>query len=430
MLGVMRRPWAAAGFLLMASCGVESTEETLAQHEDIRVVQHRSQGHRLDCAGGHGIGLCWPHRVDDQRTTLHVGERTATLRCGPDPEAELVRDPGRTRVAIRCDATWHVAYLAGANYLGVIAAPEGFDGTAWDDVPSFDEARRALWGEHGDAHLLAALREVGGAAVHDAFVLDLCRSASRTQLSAWHDSVGEVFVDETYRAARAAALTDPDGLEPCVTLYASRQTPALRGASAKAAARRLAEVDPDTWQETWLLWELGRTASGPTAACDWVERQPPGSWTERDGYAVTLAVLAILDGDAACPSLAAFVDPPCPTETVTPPDAVDEASTARFLSNLRRAREDFRRITLDASFVALVHALQTRTTPTDATRTRLHRLTYDATALPSDCAPLRARREACRQPPEQTRVTFDACTFRIDDEHATLVPDPMTPTPP
>ena len=421
-------PW-----LVLAGCGVDVDEKTLAEAEGVRLVDAHRHGKELACAGGHGFGFCWPKDVDGHTVRLEFDDRTVRVSCPPSTDDGSLRwDDAHTRLAVHCDARWSIVYLPTAGYAGVIDAPAGFDGEDWSAAPTFASAARDLWGPKGSTPLVRAIAEGEGLEAAADFLVARCFEPSEVRWKFILEDLDPQLVAATHGRVRDRLLagdTPPQG--DCIGRTSTSPPPVFTPTEQERARAILRSAETPGWLQRWLLWELRRTPIGPEAACAWVGRQPPGSWTEPDGHATTVAMLAILDGDEPCPALVDFVEPPCHPQLVDigsdgAPEPFDPETHAMVLETMRKKMRLYPAYMGPVVFTVVREALRERTDAPHV-RARMDRLSYATDALEDGCKPISALVAACEQPPGATAGEAEGCRFSIDDEARTLGPSAPPP---
>ncbi len=432
-VGVRPSPLALA--VVLAGCGVDVDETVLAEAEGVKLVDRHRHGTTLACAGGHGFGICFPESVDRHHVAVVFEDRERGTACPHDADAfTLAWDETKSRLVVGCDDSWRVVFVAGDSYAGTLALADDFEVSpeSWRTIPPLEEAAAELWGRLGSEGLLQALAAEHGNEFAADFIVGRCAQSADIRWDSHLGRLDPVVASRVHAGLRTAILEgqeDGDFMQ-CMAVLASEDRAPLTQTQLEAAQRRLADDGPPPLQARWLLWEARRTSAGPTAACSWIGAQEPGSWTAQDGHATTLAMLAVLDGDQACPAVARLVDPPCDPGFVTTTDgqpaAFDPQKHRFIIDAIAEKMAPYRSDDGPVVFTVVHQALRTRSDLDEGGTTRLARLHYE-TNIVEGCDVMAVRVAACEADATAKHASTDECQVQIDDTamllNATTTPE-------
>ncbi len=133
--------------LLLASCTCSKKETVIATDEehDVEWVSTKTTGVGLECAGGHGFGICFPTRKHEVKTEIRTPAGSFKIRFSCGEDAKLVAEDGFERFAIKCGAEkWAILYKrkAGSAFLWRGAYQ---DQPVWEKVPPLHEVAHLIW---------------------------------------------------------------------------------------------------------------------------------------------------------------------------------------------------------------------------------------------------------------------------------------------
>ena len=133
--------------LLPASCTCSKKKTVIATDEEqgVEWVSTKTTGVGLECAGGHGFGICFPTKKRKVKTEIRTpdGSFKIWFSCGED--AKLVAEDGLERFAVKCGGEkWAILYKrkAGKAFLWRDAYQ---DPPVWEKVPPLHEVAHLIW---------------------------------------------------------------------------------------------------------------------------------------------------------------------------------------------------------------------------------------------------------------------------------------------
>lgn len=425
--------WIAIAALL--GCGVDRDETQLASIDSphpARLIGVHVHGSKLECAGGHGFGLCFPESVDRQWVDLETeGPRARTRSVNCDRKADshaLQWGPAGKRLAFRCGDQWRVADLVGPSLFD--REVESFDpdaADAWAGIETFAQVADSQWTDITAYRLIAGFADDAGPAAALDFTLRHVDTMSDEDAQRAFADVDDPFAAEIYVEFRRRALLEaPSDAHVRLFPRLDREAPPIDAKEIPAARKQLAASDRPELQ-LWLLGELRRTSEGPAAACDWIAAQEPASWRTLDPASVALALAAVVEGEEDCPALVAFLEPPCHEDfvqvdeqgNVVPfSDADIDEYVSAFASESFHGAHRTKGLEIDEG-IALA-ALRRRSGSPEIGQ-RLDRLGYGVDARGRRCNSIDARNAACSIPASALTGRWGPCEVIVDDDAKTIV---------